>query len=58
MVYIDATHTFEAVTNDLDVWYPKLKEGGFLCGHDYAIKRWEGVVKAVDNFVDQKIICY
>ena len=53
MVYIDATHTFEAVTNDLDVWSKKVRPEGFICGHDYAIKRWEGVVKAVDNFVEK-----
>lgn len=53
MAYIDATHTFEAVTNDLDVWSKKVKPEGFICGHDYAIKRWEGVVKAVDNFVEK-----
>jgi hypothetical protein len=51
MVYIDAFHNFKSVTNDLDVWSKKVKPEGFICGHDYNIKRWEGVVKAVDNFV-------
>ena len=34
-VYIDAEHTYEAVTNDLKVWYPKLKKNGILFGDDY-----------------------
>ena len=34
-IYIDAEHTYEAVTNDLKVWYPKLKKNGILFGDDY-----------------------
>ena len=34
-IYIDAEHTYEAVTNDLNVWYPKLKKNGTLFGDDY-----------------------
>jgi hypothetical protein len=34
-IYIDAEHTYEAVTKDLEVWYPKLKKNGILFGDDY-----------------------
>ena len=34
-IYIDAEHTFKAVTKDLEVWYPKLKKNGTLFGDDY-----------------------
>lgn len=34
-VYIDADHTYEAVLADLKAWYPKVRHGGILCGHDY-----------------------
>jgi hypothetical protein len=34
-VYIDANHSFEEVTKDLEAWYPKVKLGGILGGHDY-----------------------
>lgn len=34
-VYLDANHSFLAVRADLEAWYPKLKVGGFLAGHDY-----------------------
>jgi methyltransferase family protein len=34
-VYIDADHSFDAVTVDLRTWYPKLKVGGVMSGHDY-----------------------
>ena len=34
-IYLDAEHTYDAVTNDLKVWYPKLKKNGILFGDDY-----------------------
>jgi Methyltransferase domain len=33
-VYIDANHTFQHVNQDLRAWYPKLRVGGLICGHD------------------------
>ena len=34
-VYLDARHDFNGVFEDLSVWWPKLKMGGILAGHDY-----------------------
>jgi len=34
-VYIDADHTYKGVTADLEAWYPKVRKGGMLAGHDY-----------------------
>lgn len=34
-VYVDADHTYRAVLEDLESWYPKVKSGGVLSGHDY-----------------------
>ena len=33
--YIDANHEYSHVVDDLNHWYPKLKSGGLLAGHDY-----------------------
>jgi len=33
-VYIDGNHDYSYVLEDLKVWYPKVKIGGFLCGDD------------------------
>ena len=38
-VYIDADHSYDGVTADLEAWYPKVRKGGMLAGHDY--KNWE-----------------
>lgn len=35
-VYIDADHTYSSVLQDLYLWSPKVKKGGFIMGHDYA----------------------
>jgi predicted O-methyltransferase YrrM len=48
-VFIDANHEYEQVKKDLQLWYPKVKKGGFFCGHDYH-PTWAGVVKAVNEW--------
>ncbi|GAG94109.1 unnamed protein product [marine sediment metagenome] len=49
-VYIDGNHQYEFVLKDIILYYPKVKEGGLLSGHDYGKSRWPGVTKAVDEF--------
>lgn len=34
-VFVDADHSFEAVKQDIHDWLPKVKPGGWLCGHDF-----------------------
>ncbi len=34
MVFIDGSHTHEDVAHDLDFWWPRLRPGGLLSGHD------------------------
>lgn len=50
VVYIDGNHEYEAVSQDIAAFSPKLRAGGILCGHDY-VKTWPGVIRAVDEFV-------
>jgi len=33
-VYIDGDHSYENVLKDLHYWYPKVKVGGMIAGHD------------------------
>lgn len=35
-VYLDANHTYDFVTEDLELWTPKVKKGGIMAGDDYA----------------------
>jgi predicted O-methyltransferase YrrM len=45
-VFIDASHEYKDVVDDILAWSPKLKQGGTLAGHDYDIELFPGVVKA------------
>jgi predicted O-methyltransferase YrrM len=51
MVFIDASHEFEDVFNDITHWRELLVPGGILCGHDYGREEHAGVRRAVDLLV-------
>ena len=36
-VFIDADHKYESVVEDILAWFPKVKNGGIIGGHDYHI---------------------
>ena len=50
--FIDADHSYESVLADLRTWWPKVKPGGTLAGHDYRQSDpWlVGVTPAVHEF--------
>lgn len=49
-VFIDADHSYEMALLDIENWYPKVKKGGLLCGHDFGQPRFPGVRKAVEEY--------
>jgi predicted O-methyltransferase YrrM len=53
-VFIDADHTLNGVRKDFAAWAPKVKPGGWLCGHDYGKGGVTGGVDiAVHQFVER-----
>jgi hypothetical protein len=50
--FIDADHSYESVTADLRAWWPKVRPGGMLAGHDYRQPApWvAGLTPAVHDF--------
>lgn len=50
-VFIDAEHGYEACTEDIEAWYPKVKKGGWLCGHDWG-DFWQ-IDKAVSDWANK-----
>lgn len=34
-IYIDADHSYDATLLDLKAWYPKVRAGGLIAGHDF-----------------------
>lgn len=54
-VYIDANHAYDYVVEDINAWAPKVKPGGYLCGHDYIAMDWDADPKFAANGKDKYI---
>jgi spermidine synthase len=57
VIYIDGDHSYEGVKNDLINAYSKIKDGGYIMGHDYELNLEKakimyefGTKQAVDEF--------
>lgn len=47
-VFIDGDHSYQGCSQDISAWWPKVKPGGILAGHDY-MRNHPGVIQAVDE---------
>lgn len=52
-VFLDASHEYEDLLPELDLWWNKLKPGGVFGGHDYGNWSFVGVARAVNKFAEQ-----
>jgi predicted O-methyltransferase YrrM len=50
VIYVDASHEYDAVKNDIRQYWKLLKVGGTMIGDDYC-PQWEGVKRAVNERV-------
>ena len=62
-LYIDGNHQYEFVIKDIGLYYPKIKKGGIIGGHDYNFspeteEKNYGVVKAVQEFFKGKKVYF
>lgn len=53
-IYLDGNHNYEFIRQDIDIWWPKVKSGGYFGGHDYSNLACGGVKKAVDETFGQQ----
>lgn len=53
LIHIDAAHEYDDVKEDVNRWWPLVREGGILMGDDYT-DHWSGVIKAVNEFAEEK----
>ena len=50
-VYVDGNHKYEAVRKDIELYYPKIKDGGMMSFHDYdKPDENNGVIQAVEEY--------
>lgn len=50
-VYIDGNHDYRHVLEDVDIWYPKIRVGGLIGGHDFYSQSENGAFCQVDTAV-------
>jgi len=46
-VYLDGWHKF--ISDDIDLWWPKIESGGSLAGHDYNKERFPDMIKSIEK---------
>lgn len=49
-IYIDGNHIYDFVKKDIEMYYPKVKKGGVICGHDFTVV---DVAHAVTEFASK-----
>jgi hypothetical protein len=53
LVFIDGDHSYSGCKTDIDAWWPLVKRGGWLSGHDYDHPKFPfGVKQAVDEWAE------
>lgn len=53
IVYLDGNHAKEFISEDLRLWWPKVKSGGIFSGHDFYTALTDGYWNEVDGPVKE-----
>lgn len=48
-VYVDGSHEYQDIKDDIEAWLPKIKKGGVIAGDDYGVGRHPDVQKIIDE---------
>jgi hypothetical protein len=54
-VFVDASHKYGCVRSDIRLWWPKIRVGGWLGGHDYSVE-YPGVLNAVNERFENGVV--
>ena len=58
-MWIDGNHTYEFAKDDCERYWPLVKPGGILCGHDYCnVPPTCEVKRAVDEFMPFGLVTF
>lgn len=58
VVYLDGNHSKEAITEDMRLWWPKVRRGGIFSGHDFYTSFTDGYWNEVDGPVKQFVFAH
>lgn len=53
-IFIDADHSYEGCLRDIHAWLPKIRQDGFVSGHDYRRNMPGRVIRAVREVFGNK----
>jgi hypothetical protein len=53
VVYLDGLHHYHGVMDDIEAWWPKIKCGGVMAGHDYYLMSEAKTIFTVKPAVDE-----
>jgi len=62
IIYIDAAHDYDNVKFDITSWMPKIKNGGYLSGHDFSLPGVNAAIRdcnlnIIETFAEDSWIC-
>lgn len=46
-IFLDGDHSYDGVSQDINLFYPKLKTNGIICGHDFYGDVSDGLTRSV-----------
>ena len=50
-IYIDDDHSYNGIKSSFEAWFPKVRFGGIVSGHDYGENDCIGVKQFIDEYI-------
>lgn len=54
IIVVDADHSYQGVSTDINNYLPKLSTNGLMMFHDFSLSHWPGVVRACAEMIERK----
>lgn len=54
-VFLDTAHVYGNTKNEINAWMPKIKNGGYIGGHDY-FDKYPGHMRAIDEVLGERYL--
>jgi len=54
LFFIDADHRYNGIKKDIDIWLPKIRKGGVICGHDHEVQ-WNNLTEDEKKYANENL---